>query len=487
MHRMRRVLVLAIATALLAAGGGFAASAYAPTGGAVFNKPRHFGTEADHYRILTTIEAAINHTRPTAKDPDPVIMVTSFLLDRGVAVTDLIDACRRHVQVRVILDEDIDNANSRRLIKALNADNVKDTNGDGVADSKPKAGPCNRALRTNRAATGRTLERGTNTVKRQLPYYQNRFRKPSMSVASARQSVRIVPGDTEVTWGKDGSYVKKCDGSCRGPGGNMHSKMYLFSHTGSAKHVVMESSSNLNRGGALLGWNDLFVMPNRPQSYKVYAAIHREMTRDTKAGDKKVEVVDGPYTSRFFPMRHASKRNDPTLRDLRQIRCTSAFGPTQVHVSMFYWKGYRGDYLLDKLLSLARSGCQVSVIYGAPSVAIAGRLRSAAKAGLVDLYDSRWDFDEDGFNEIRTHAKYVLVKGAVGTDLSSYQVWTGSQNWVGGSLTKGDEISLNIATKSAYDSYIADWVMIRNHSRQIPAPPTTTTSARGTTRSYDAV
>jgi hypothetical protein len=209
------------------------------------------------------------------------------------------------------------------------------------------------------------------------------------------------------------------------------------------------------------------------------------MTRDTKAGDKKVEVVDGPYTSRFFPMRHASKRNDPTLQDLKRISCTSALGPTEVNVSMFYWKGYRGDYLLNKLLSLARSGCRVSIIYGAPSVEIAGRLRDAAKNGLVDLYDSRWDFDEDGFNEIRTHAKYVLVKGSVGTDHASYQVWTGSQNWVGGSLTKGDEVTLNIATKAAYDQYIADWTMIKNHSRKIPAPPTT--SPRVTTRSYDAV
>jgi hypothetical protein len=470
MHVLRRALILCLVPVLLAAGSTAVASAYEAPRGATFNKPRHFGTDADHYRILTTIERAINHTRPTAKDPHPVIMVTSFLLDRSIAVTDLIDACRRHVQVRVILDEDIDNRNSRRLIKALNSDNVKDTNGDGVADTKPKAGPCNRKLRTNRTTTDGTLQRGTTTLKRQLPYYPNRYRKPSMSVAAAIQSVQIVPGDTQVTWGKDGSYVKKCDGSCRGAGGNMHSKMYLFSHTGRSKNVVMESSSNLNRGGALLGWNDLFVMPNRPKSYKVYAAIHREMTRDTKAGDKKVEVVDGPYTSRFFPMRHASKRNDPTLRDLRRIGCSSAFGPTQVHVSMFYWKGYRGDYLLDKLLSLARQGCQVSVIYGAPSREIAGRLRTAAKAGLVTLYDSRWDFDEDGWNEIRTHAKYVLVKGAVDTNKSSYHVWTGSQNWVAGSLSKGDEISLNIATKAAYRRYIADWAMIRNNSRQIPAP-----------------
>ncbi len=486
MPALRRALVLAIAILLLCTGGGFTAMAYAPPQGATFNKPNHFGTQAEHYRILTTIEKAIKNTRPTAKDPHPVIMVTSFLLDRSIAVTDLIDACRRHVQVRVILDEDIDNRNSRRLIKALNADNVKDTNGDGMADSKPKAGPCNRKLRANRTTADGTLERGTRTAKRQLPYYAHRYGKPLMSVEAARQSVRIVPGDTEVTWGKDGSYVKRCNGSCRGKGGNMHSKMYLFSHTGKAKKVVMESSSNLNRGGALLGWNDLFVMNNRPKSYRVYAAIHREMTRDTKAGDKKVEVRDGPYTSRFFPMRHASKRNDPTLQDLNKIRCSSALGRTQVHVSMFYWKGYRGDYLLNKLLNLAHSGCQVSIIYGAPSRAIAERLRNAAKAGVVDLYDSRWDFNDDGFNEIRTHAKYVLVKGTVGRDHSAYQVWTGSQNWVAGSLSRGDEITLNIDSKPAYGRYMGDWTMIKNHSRRIPAP-SGSTRTQSHDRSYHPV
>ncbi len=33
----------------------------------------------------------------------------------------------------------------------------------------------------------------------------------------------------------------------------------------------MVSSSNLNRGGALLGWNDMYVMKNRPKSYDGYA------------------------------------------------------------------------------------------------------------------------------------------------------------------------------------------------------------------------
>jgi hypothetical protein len=192
------------------------------------------------------------------------------------------------------------------------------------------------------------------------------------------------------------------------------------------------------------------------------------MTDDTKAGDGKVEIKDGPFTSRFFPMKNAKKRNDPTLEDLNKIRCRSDFGRTKIYVSMFYWKGKRGDYLADRLLTLARAGCRVSVIYGAPSVAIAERLRKAAKARRIKLYDSRWDFNDDGYNEIRTHAKYVLVKGRFGADRSAYQVMTGSQNWVAGSLSRGDETTLNISLKSAYRDYVKNWNQIRKHSRRLP-------------------
>lgn len=485
MPSLRRVLaVMFTALALILGSGVVANASYSPPRGPTFNIPRPWGTTADHYRIVKTIEAAINHTRPNAKHPHPTIMVTSYLLDRAASVDALISACRRHVHVRVILDEDIENRNSRRLIKALNADNVKDLDGDGKADTKPTAGPCNRKLRTKKVSAtdsersmlsspGQPDGSGDGTQDGkddQLPYFPNQFRKPSMSIAAARASV-VAPGHSEVSWGKDGSYVKRCDGSCRGAGGNMHSKFFLFSRTGKAKKVVMVSSSNLNRGGALLGWNDLFVLPNRPKSFKKFAAIHREMTRDTRAGDKKVEVDDGPYTARFFPMRHASRRTDPTMKDLNKIRCHSKLGRTEVHVSMFYWKGKRGNYILNKLFNLAHDGCKLSVIYGAPSRQIAGRLRAAAKDNVLDLYDSRWDFNEDGWNEVRTHAKYVLVKGTVGKDHEAYQVWTGSQNWVAGSLTKSDETTLNIATAPAYRQYLRNWVRIRNHSRQIPQPP----------------
>ena len=430
-HKLLALLTAVLAVSLV---GMSPVNAYEPRAGALFNVPRPWGSTAENYRLIKHVEQAIRRTQgPTASEPNPVILITSFLLDRSASVDALIAACRRGVSVRVILDGDINNRNSRRLIAKLNGDN-----------NRPRAGRC------GRTGGNRADARVATWTREQL-----------------RASLRAPSGNPD-TWGRDKSYVKRCEGSCRGGGGNMHSKFYAFSRTGTARNVVIVSSSNLNRGGAVLGWNDMYTMKSRPKSFEVYKRIHLEMTNDDRAGDGKVEVVDGPFTSRFFPMRNAGKRRDPTLQDLNRIRCTSALGRTQIHVSMFYWKGTRGNYLTDKLLSLARNGCQVSIIYGAPSVQMAERLRNAARSHVIDLWDSRWDRNNNGEVEVRTHAKYVLVKGTYGGDRSARVVMTGTQNWVAGSLSKGDENSLNIKLASAYNGYLGDWQRIRNHSRRLP-------------------
>ena len=277
----------------------------------------------------------------------------------------------------------------------------------------------------------------------------------------------MTPTDESFTWGSDRSYARSCVGSCRGGGGNMHSKFYAFSNTGTARSVVMVSSSNLNLGGAKNGWNDLYTMSGRPDSFAVYRRIHREMTEDTPAGDAKEEIQDGPFLSRFYPMKNATKANDPVLADLNQIRCRSDLGRTQVHVSMFGWRGSRGTYLADKVFSLKRDGCIVKVIFGAPSKEMAIYLRQKARATNVPLFNSRWDFDHDGHKEIRAHTKYVLVKGGYGQDRTAYEVMTGSANWVNGGLDRGDESTLNISLRSAYQQYLKNWDDTRLHSVRV--------------------
>ncbi|MDQ3615738.1 MAG: phospholipase D-like domain-containing protein [Actinomycetota bacterium] len=416
------------------------AAAYEPQPDGLFNVPRPWGSGDRMWRLMLHVERAMDNTPAGEK-----ILISTYLLDRDRSVDRLIAACKRGVSVRVILDEDIANKNSVRLIKSLNGDNPPDEDGDGAPDGPPATGNCGEGD----------------------PLVSGQVEADPLTDAEAIESVSE-PGEEPVTWGTDRSYAKKCDGSCRGAGGNMHSKFYAFSQTGTANDVVMVSSANLNLGGAAHGWNDLFTIKNRPVTFAKFDEIHREMTDDSRAGDGKVELVDGPYTSRFFPMKDASKANDPTLGDLNKIGCSSAFGRTRVNISMFYWKGTRGNYIADKLLNLARAGCRVSIIYGAPSLEIAERLRAAAGRNLIDLFDSRWDFNDDGYNEVRTHAKYVLVKGRFGANASSYQVMTGSQNWVAGSLSRGDEVSLNIAGAPAWNDYIQNWNDIREHSRRLP-------------------
>ncbi len=425
-------------------------------GSAVFNTPRPYAKAPGNYAIINRVQRAIRGVPAHQKGkPRQVIHLTTYLLDHTSTVTSLIKACRRGVAVRVILDEEIQNRNARRLITTLNADNVRDRNRDGKADSKPRARPCNRPL--NRTSRQDTSERTLLGVS-------------DDALLSMRRTITSVdaPLKDSVTWGRDRSYVKRCTPSCRSGRGNMHMKIFLFSRTGRSKNVVMVSSSNLNRGGATLGWNDMYVMRNRPKSYGEYVDVHRLMTIGRRAPRERIEIVDGPFTSRFFPIRDAGIRRDPVLQDLNRIRCRSALGPTRIHISMFYWKGRRGNYLATKLFNLARSGCRVNIIYGAPSRQIAARLRNAARSGLISLYDSRWDYNLDGVAEVRTHSKYVLVRGSYKRNPRKWVVMTGSPNWVAGSLSKGDESTLNIELKSAYDSYRRSWERVRAHSRKLP-------------------
>lgn len=469
MLRSRRLgaflTVLTVSLGLLAGVSATAANAYRAPAGAHFNVPRPWGTDAQRYKIVRTVEAAIRATRPSKKDPRPIILLTSFLFDRTATVDAAIAACRRGVSVRIILDEDGRgdedyngiNKIQRRLISVLNGDNVTDKNHDGKADSRPRTGKCGR---TSSGGTGRLTTSGSGVV--------------MMSKTQAAASL-TVPNSASVTWGKDRSYVKRCSGSCRGSGGNMHSKFYAFSHAGKTPNVVMVSSSNLNGGGANLGWNDLYVMNRVPKSFNYYKRMHRSMTDDQKAVSKVYAIKDGRYTSRFYPIPHAGKNSDPTLADLRKVSCSSAFGPTKIYVSMFFWAGTRGNYMLDRLLYMADQGCKVNVIVGAPSNQVLNRIVAASKSGRINAFDSRWNWNADSPTDegpdVRTHGKYVLVKGTYAGKRKSYQVWTGTGNWVGGSLHLGDENSLNISRKSAYNKYVANWNTVRNHSRHLPQAP----------------
>jgi hypothetical protein len=298
--------------------------------------------------------------------------------------------------------------------------------------------------------------------------------------AMARRMARVFNKDNRpnqpipARWGADQSFVVFCKGSCRGgsaSSNNNHTKFYTFSQTGEARNVVMVSSSNLNAGGAVRGFNDMWIAKGKPKMYTDYAMIHREMSRDVPVGNRYRELRDGNLISRFYPK---PKGGDPVMADLNKVRCRGANGGagrngrTAVNVDMFAWNGDRGLAIARKLIRLDRDGCDVSIIYGAPSKQIRLLLSGSARRGGVKLWDSRVDRNGDGTYDVRTHGKYVLINGSYGGDRSSWRVHTGSQNWGRGTLRGGDENTLTVVSRAAYGRYIKHWDLIaRSYSRRI--------------------
>jgi hypothetical protein len=113
-----------------------------------------------------------------------------------------------------------------------------------------------------------------------------------------------------------------------------------------------------------------------------------------------------------------------------------------------------------RLVQLDRAGCEVSIIYGAPSKGVAKYLRRSAQNGVVKLWDSRYDRDGDGLVDLRVHHKYMLISGRYGDDRSAWRVHTGSQNWGRGTLRMGDDNTVNIASRRVYRQYLSNWRMV---------------------------
>lgn len=455
MKRALATLVAFLLAATLLPMTASPASAARPESGASFNVPPKWGGAKANFNVIRKIESAINSTRPTRSDPKPAIWITTYFLDRASSADALIRACKRGVSVRVIIDSGIQDKPAKKLIAALNSDNVRDRNKDGKPDRPARSGPCNRKMVF-------VTESGQRVVQRPVDPNRMTRREVERSVAA--------PNNAAVTWGKDGSYVKRCKGSCRGGGGAMHSKFFVFTSTGGVKDVVMVSSGNLNLGAAIRGWNDMITFTKRNYLRRAFARIHRQMTEDRPASRQVTRFVDGGVTARFFPLRSGSRANDPTLADLNRIKCKSAIGPTQIRISMFYWAHERGKYLARKVINLAKAGCRVSVIYGAPGDAVRRMLNDAANKGLLSLYDSRLDLlttgDGAGDYRVRTHGKFMLVQGTYGNNRKAFLTTTGSQNWAQSSLAGGDEVTVNVMSRSVYKQYRAHYDRIRSHSKR---------------------
>src|SRR4029450_5644195 len=187
----------------------------------------------------------------------------------------------------------------------------------------------------------------------------------------------------------DGSYLRTCKYSCMSNKASfIHSKLYLFSRTGGAKYVSMNSSANPAETGVSKSWNNTYTTVGDKTLYDAYVDNFNDMLPDKTNTDYYHTVESGPYPIKeyFFPRAGSTKKSDTLYNILNDVSC-----PSTIQLSTYFWTSAR-LYLADKLVALRKAGCTVEVIYpdgpGSQDT-IYPEVTSALLKGNVDTWNTR--------------------------------------------------------------------------------------------------
>jgi phosphatidylserine/phosphatidylglycerophosphate/cardiolipin synthase-like enzyme len=261
------------------------------------------------------------------------------------------------------------------------------------------------------------------------------------------------------------SFAHRCSNGCLGSS-VLHSKFYLFSHSGSRHHTVITGSSNMTGNAIRVQWNDLFTINGNQRVYAQYRQMFTRMVPDRSAEGPFAYPAVGRYQTIFYPFRRSTPKTDPTLKALRSIRCNGAAagagfrGHTVVYVAMHAWFADRGYALAKRLRTMARNGCHVRVLYSFMSRTTFRRLTWGAGRRLV----ARRVLFPGPYGEMAgkySHLKLFAASGNVAGDRSAHVVWTGSTNWSSSSY-RADDLTLRIAGTRYFRDYVREWHKIRH-------------------------
>ncbi|MDX6324744.1 MAG: hypothetical protein QOK15_1098 [Nocardioidaceae bacterium] len=264
------------------------------------------------------------------------------------------------------------------------------------------------------------------------------------------------------------SFIYQCNRGCRG-GSFLHSKLYVFSHTGGATHgTVMLGSTNLTTNAMVHQWNDLLVL-NKAKVYKVANRVFDQMKADKKAHPVyHVWHISSRYELQAFPHPHTTKKNDPIMQILSGVHCkgatrhTGTHGHTKIRVDMHRWSDHRGSYIAHRLIKLYGEGCDVKLMHGSADDTVRAAMRTRTHRGMVPLRTNGFDENGDGELDRYTHHKYMTISGNYGGDHSTSLLLTGSSNWAGIGVT-GDEILFLARGRSYVRQWNHNWNYIWAH------------------------
>jgi phosphatidylserine/phosphatidylglycerophosphate/cardiolipin synthase-like enzyme len=238
------------------------------------------------------------------------------------------------------------------------------------------------------------------------------------------------------------SWVTACKKGCVGDR-QMHNKFYLFSRTGSARDVVVQSSANLTTTNRVNAWNNAVTFSDA----RLYRAYGRYFSALAARRHYAYHVTrSGGRTLYTFPRAGRTRKSDTLYGQLGHVGCAAH---TAVHVTAFSLT--RTD-IAQRLWSLAHHGCDVRVIYTNLGRRARKIITRPGGPRLLSSHYSYPDFSRGKLVEAYVHSKYVAIGGTyAGHDRRL--VITGSQNDTGPGLRDNDETMLEIEDASVYGAY----------------------------------
>ncbi|MET7538503.1 phospholipase D-like domain-containing protein [Streptomyces sp. NPDC055059] len=258
---------------------------------------------------------------------------------------------------------------------------------------------------------------------------------------------------------------KSCLGDPKYGQSIMHNKFWLFSAVEGATNVVVQTTSNSTPSAHTRFYNDALMLPNNGVMYEAYSDYFTDMTGKSWSTWDYRTVSNGLYKAYFFPRAGTVNESDTMYSVLNNVACsykdpvTGAAKKTVIRAAIF--KVTRKQ-IADKLVSLKKQGCTVSLMYAETDSAKSlggpkGTWEALHATGGPSL--RCFNDDRDPLNpgkKLTTpyiiHSKYLLVDGMYDGKRNKI-TFTGSQNYTGPALRENDEAIVKVDDDSVHDAY----------------------------------
>ncbi|GGU10259.1 phospholipase D-like domain-containing protein [Streptomyces lateritius] len=277
-----------------------------------------------------------------------------------------------------------------------------------------------------------------------------------------RLATRLGTDRTQGSWVLACPAGRGCIGSRKLPsdsdGAINHNKFFLFSSTGGASDVVVQTSANMTGVQRTDLFNNAVTIVDTGL-YGSYQAYFADLVKyGTSAGlDHYYKTpVSGAYKTYFFPRKEAagtSYDNDASTDTIKLILDkVSCAGGTQVRMAANL---FTRDEIATKMVALKNAGCSVILAHDGYPDSMGTTVESIISGKLtqrVQCYEDRGT----GVAKAGLHSKYLLVEGTYDGVAGKKLVWTGSHNYTYPALRANDETLLKIDNATLFGQYKAN-------------------------------